>query len=81
VAHFKVLLRGTRDEIQLEVIDRGVGFDLDEAMGSHGLGMTSMRERLLLVNGAMAVESRPGAGTTVRARVPLRSPGRDVVLH
>jgi len=43
--------------------------------------MTSMRERLLLVNGAMAVESRPGAGTTVRARVPLRSPGRDVVLH
>ncbi len=81
VGHFKVLLRGTRDEIQLEVIDRGVGFDLDEAMGSHGLGMTSMRERLRLVNGAMAVESRPGAGTTVRARVPLRSPGRDVVLH
>jgi signal transduction histidine kinase len=81
VAEFKVLLRGTRDEIQLVVIDRGVGFDPDEAMGRHGLGLTSMRERLRLVNGAVTVESKPGAGTIVRARVPLGSNGRDVVLH
>jgi hypothetical protein len=36
-----------------------------------GWGLISMRERLNLVDGEIHVESRPGAGTTVRVRVPL----------
>jgi signal transduction histidine kinase len=30
-----------------------------------------MRERLAIVNGELFIESRPGAGTIVTARVPL----------
>ena len=59
------------DGIQLKVIDDGIGFDPEEAARGDGLGLIHMRERLTLVNGELLVESRPGAGTTVIARVPI----------
>jgi signal transduction histidine kinase len=52
-------------------MDHGIGFDADGAMKTHGLGLISMQERLNLINGKFSIESRPGAGTTIRARVPL----------
>jgi signal transduction histidine kinase len=79
VSHFAVGLRGSADEIQLEVVDRGVGFDVDAVPGSQGLGLISMQERLNLVNGGIVIESRRGVGTTIRARVPLRSAGNEAV--
>jgi len=66
-----VRLSGTPTEIQLAVIDRGIGFDLDAPSQSAGLGLISMRERLNLVNGDLHVESNVGVGTAVRVRVPL----------
>jgi signal transduction histidine kinase len=36
-----------------------------------GIGLLGMRERLALLDGRLEVESRPGAGTTVVAEVPL----------
>jgi two-component system sensor histidine kinase UhpB len=53
--------------------DDGVGFDLEAVMASkeRGLGLIGMRERMSLVGGRLAISSRPGAGTTVRAEVPL----------
>ena len=70
---FKVELRGTPDEIYLTISDLGTGFDQQEALGNRGLGLISMRERLQLVNGALAIESKPGQGTTIRARVPIKA--------
>jgi signal transduction histidine kinase len=67
-----VTLRGTTTDVQLSVIDSGVGFDPDATSQSRGLGLISMRERLNLVAGDLQVQSRPGAGTTVRVRVPLK---------
>jgi PAS domain S-box-containing protein len=75
VKHFTVALRGAPDEIQLEVIDTGVGFDPEAAIKSRGLGLISMQERLNLVRGEIFIESRPGQGTRVRARVPLNDRG------
>jgi signal transduction histidine kinase len=71
----QVLLRATNDELQLEVRDEGKGFDHEAALASAGLGLVSMRERLKLMNGSLAIDSTPGAGTTVRATVPLASQG------
>ena len=70
VRHFRVTLRGTPAEIQLDVIDAGRGFDPKAVIG-HGLGLISMQERLSLVKGEFFIESRPGGGTTIRARVNL----------
>ena len=66
-----VALRGTQTAIQLDVIDRGVGFDTDSVGQRRRLGLIGMKERLNLVHGDIQIESRPGAGTIVRVRVPL----------
>jgi signal transduction histidine kinase len=71
VRNVSVSLRGGQDEIQLEVADEGVGFDPEAVMSSHGLGLIGIRERLGLVHGEYAIDSRPGRGTRIRARVPL----------
>ena len=73
VSHFKVDLRGTPESIELTVADTGSGFEEQEAFTRHGLGLISMRERLQLVHGELSVKSKPGAGTTIYARVPLES--------
>jgi PAS domain S-box-containing protein len=69
--HFRVELRGTSREIQLTVSDLGVGFDQQVAIDRRGIGLVSMRERLNLVGGEFSINSKPGGGTTIRARVPL----------
>jgi signal transduction histidine kinase len=66
-----VELRGTPNQIELEVIDHGVGFDPDDADRKYGLGLTSMRERIASVNGDVVIDSRASAGTSFRARVPM----------
>jgi signal transduction histidine kinase len=71
VPEVTVLLRGTSTAIHMDVIDRGHGFDPETLGHRRGLGLISMKERLNLVDGEIHVESRPGAGTTVRVCVPL----------
>ena len=75
VSHFGVELRGTSDAVHLTVRDSGIGFNPEAAMKGHGLGLTSMRERLKLVDGQFSIESQPMRGTAVRACVPLNSEG------
>ena len=58
-------------DIHLTVIDSGVGFDVEAALRGHGLGLTSMKERLKLVGGEFSVASQFQHGTTIHARVPL----------
>jgi PAS domain S-box-containing protein len=60
-------------EIHLNVSDSGKGFDIEAAGQSHGLGLTSMRERVRLVGGTIAIESEPTGGTKIHVRVPLES--------
>jgi PAS domain S-box-containing protein len=64
-------VHGTKEGICLTVSDSGIGFDWQDAMNRRGLGLISMRERLRLVNGELSIQSEPGRGTTVLARVPL----------
>jgi two-component system, NarL family, sensor histidine kinase DevS len=57
-------------DILVEVTDDGEGFDAETATG--GFGLVGMRERVSLVHGELEVTSRPGDGTTVRARIPVQ---------
>jgi PAS domain S-box-containing protein len=70
VRDFKVMLRGVANKIHLTIHDSGVGFDPEIAMRGQGLGLTSMQERLKLVNGEISIESHPQRGTTIHASVP-----------
>jgi PAS domain S-box-containing protein len=66
------------DEALLTIADNGHGFAPDAAMRGHGLGLISMRERIGLIKGAFEVKSKPGKGTTIVARVPLRQAGQTI---
>ncbi len=57
-------------EIALTVQDNGIGFTIDEQTTAKGIGLTGLRERLLLVGGKLIVTSAHGKGTIISARLP-----------
>lgn len=73
VGRVEVQLREVPGEIHLMVRDLGRGFDVKPAMQGVGLGLTSMCERIRMVNGTIDIESKPMGGTTIDVRVPFES--------
>ena len=71
VKHIEVQLWEQENEIHLMVKDLGRGFDIELAKQGKGLGLTSMQERVRLVNGTMTVQSKPMHGTTIRVSIPV----------
>jgi signal transduction histidine kinase len=69
--HVSIVIGVLEGTLHLAIEDNGRGFDPTGL--SSRLGLAGMRERLLLVGGKLEVESSPGAGTTIFARIPLRS--------
>jgi len=67
-----VALAGVNGAIELRVADQGVGFDPGQAREGRGLGLVSMEERVKLLNGNLVLTTQPGAGTELRAQIPLR---------
>ncbi|MGW1164931.1 sensor histidine kinase [Streptomyces sp. NPDC002550] len=62
------------DEVTLDIRDDGTGFDpaaVPERTRSGGFGLEGMRARAERIAGSLTVESEPGHGTAVSARVPL----------
>ncbi len=70
-----VLLERRAGFVSLIVEDDGPGFDAQGVLaapaGPGKLGLLGMQERVRLAGGTLTVESAPGAGTTVFARLPL----------
>ena len=65
-----ITLRGVPDGIRLSIMDKGIGFDPKEVKKKPGIGLSSMRERVRLVNGAISFESKPGQGTAIEVFIP-----------
>jgi signal transduction histidine kinase len=61
--------------LQVIIEDNGCGFDIGaitaKSGGYQGLGLDGMRERLLLIGGTLEIESTPGTGTALFARIVL----------
>jgi signal transduction histidine kinase len=53
-------------ELVVSVRDAGIG----NADVSRGSGLRGLADRVAAIGGSLSVESRPGAGTTVTARLP-----------
>ena len=73
-------LSADQNQVTLTVRDDGVGFVVEDgtnrATTGESLGLLSMEERIALIGGHLTVQSQPGKGTEVRARVPLPVEGR-----
>jgi signal transduction histidine kinase len=72
----EVKLRMEDQEVLAEVTDDGRGFD--PASVHTGVGLSAMRERIEGLGGKIEVSSRPGEGTRVEIRVPLRDDTPDL---
>lgn len=59
------------DYASVRIEDNGRGFDTGHIR--NGIGLDGMRERLRLVGGTFKIDSRPGAGTRIEARIPKGS--------
>lgn len=73
-----ITLERPGEQMILRVVDDGSGFETSAAAhGSEtqGVGLRGMQDRVELFDGRLEVDSRPGAGTQVRAVLPLSSRG------
>jgi signal transduction histidine kinase len=68
----EVVLRMESGRLDVIVRDDGCGFDMSRLGRNEGLGVRSMEERARSLGGDFEIQSTPGTGTTVKARVPLR---------
>lgn len=85
--HASVLVERRDHQVVAIIEDNGRGFDV--AMARHalgapasgdggGLGLLGIRERAELLGGTVEIESSPGNGTTLFARIPIRTPATDL---
>lgn len=70
-----VKLEFRQEFVSVVVEDDGIGFDLQANRDCQSFGLLGMRERAELLGGEVQVISRPGHGTKVFIKVPIR-PGR-----
>jgi two-component system nitrate/nitrite sensor histidine kinase NarX len=67
-----VRIASSPDATTIVIEDDGHGFDLGGTlMDRDGFGLHSMRERMELIGGTLTIDSAPGRGTRVIARVPV----------
>jgi two-component system NarL family sensor kinase len=71
--HVAVTVAADHERIELDVRDDGDGFDpsaRETALLNGHVGLASSEQRARSAGGELVVSSRPGGGTTVRARLP-----------
>lgn len=61
------------NEVALDIRDDGKGFrpEANGHYGTGGFGLVAMRQRMESLSGTLQIESEPGSGTAVSARVPV----------
>jgi PAS domain S-box-containing protein len=61
--------------IVVRVRDNGNGFELSKVMGrksnTRGVGLTAMKERIIILGGTFEVISQPGQGTEIKFNIPI----------
>ncbi|HEU0002668.1 MAG TPA: LuxR C-terminal-related transcriptional regulator [Ktedonobacteraceae bacterium] len=83
-SHVTVQIQSLPGLLVAQVSDDGAGFHMEEALRQGkdvakngtlvGFGLRTMRERIEQAGGVLDVISKPGAGTTIKARFPLAHP-------
>ncbi len=78
-----ILVKQTGDDLHIQVVDNGVGFDVSALRGNNdahpnrpSIGVQNIDLRLRLLYGEayhLQIASTPGAGTTVELRIPVTS--------
>lgn len=71
-----IVIKFTRNDINIHIDDDGCGFDVEEAINSRerprGLGLLGMKERVEFMGGRLDIHSQPNSrGTSIDIQIPL----------
>jgi len=73
-----VRVRARRSAIELQIVDDGVGFEVERALAKAAqrgrLGLVGIAERVRMVGGTFEIESRPGGPTSLKLTLPRWEP-------
>lgn len=69
----RVIIACADGTLTLQVLDDGVGFQPDNAPNSDNghFGLSGMRDRVKRLGSSLSIQSTPGKGTQIEARIPL----------
>ena len=80
-----VVIKKRSNVVSLSIRDNGQGFDVQMNSSSKprdlGYGLSGIAERVRILEGNLAVDSRPGQGTSVTVEVPLPGSNDDARNH
>ena len=79
-AEVRLRLWADDHQIHIAIQDSGPGFDPAAVPDSGRFGLLTMKERAESLDGSLAVESRPGAGTRLEITVPFRRAKRTLTV-
>jgi signal transduction histidine kinase len=71
-SQIKLSLRQRGDRLLIQIGDNGVGMTADAMQQPRSFGIAGMRERVLLLDGSIEINSRPGRGTQLKVSIPLQ---------
>ena len=76
--HVSVRVRARRSAIELQIVDDGMGFEVERALAKAAqrgrLGLVGIGERVRMVGGTFELQSKPGGPTTLKMTLPRWEP-------
>lgn len=76
--HVSVRVRARRSAIELQIVDDGMGFEVERALAKAAqrgrLGLVGIGERVRMVGGTFELESQPGGPTSLKLTLPRWEP-------
>lgn len=60
------------NNLQLEIIDNGIGYDIDGSKNEKSLGILGMQERVHILGGTFSIHGEKEKGTSVIVEIPLK---------
>jgi PAS domain S-box-containing protein len=72
------VLSEDENRVVLEIRDNGKGFRMEDMTGKKTLGLKGMRERALMIDGDVQIESTPGKGTYIHISIPTLITNQEI---
>jgi len=66
----RVILDQRNDQLTLEIIDNGIGYDENQKKNTESYGLIGMRERVFLLDGELTILGQKDIGTSIKVVMP-----------
>ena len=69
-SEIRIFIKYTTENVTLEVIDDGIGFDPQKEQTNGGVGLIGIGERVKKLGGSLKIETASGNGTRIIVTIP-----------